>query len=96
MVDADSFASMPTGVCIVKTSRGGIIGEDALADAIRSGQVAGGALDVSAIGYVLTVAWSSRSRSGHRASRRALGRRTPTLRSDLDRAQLRQAWRTWP
>ena len=48
MVDADSFARMQTGVRIVNTSRGGIIDEDALADAIRSGRVAGAALDVFA------------------------------------------------
>ncbi len=48
MVDADSLARMRTGVRIVNTSRGGIINEDALAEAIRAGQVAGAALDVFA------------------------------------------------
>lgn len=44
----DAFASMKQGVRIVNVSRGGIVDEAALADAIRSGHVAGAAVDVFA------------------------------------------------
>lgn len=46
LIGADEFAAMKPGVRIVNTSRGGIIDEAALVDAIRSGRVAGAALDV--------------------------------------------------
>ncbi len=42
------FAQMKDGVRIVNTSRGGIVDEEALAAAVRSGKVAGAALDVFA------------------------------------------------
>lgn len=48
LIDADLFARMRDGVRIVNTSRGGIVDEEALADAVRSGKVAGAALDVYA------------------------------------------------
>jgi D-3-phosphoglycerate dehydrogenase len=41
-----AFAAMRTGVRIVNAARGGLIVEDALAEAIRTGKVAGAALDV--------------------------------------------------
>jgi len=41
-----AFARMRDGVRIVNAARGGLIDEDALADALRSGKVAGAALDV--------------------------------------------------
>jgi D-3-phosphoglycerate dehydrogenase / 2-oxoglutarate reductase len=46
LFDAGMFAIMRDGVRIVNASRGGIIDEDALAEAVRSGKVAGAALDV--------------------------------------------------
>jgi D-3-phosphoglycerate dehydrogenase / 2-oxoglutarate reductase len=45
-VGKDAFAKMRKGVRIVNCARGGIVDEAALAEAIRSGQVAGAALDV--------------------------------------------------
>src|SRR5688572_21636369 len=46
LVGAEAMAKMRKGVRIVNCARGGIIDEAALADAVRSGQVAGAALDV--------------------------------------------------
>ncbi len=46
MIGSDVFAKMKTGVRIVDCARGGVIDEDALAQAISSGKVAGAALDV--------------------------------------------------
>ena len=46
MLNAEMFAKMKKGVRIVDCARGGVIHEDALYDAIVSGQVAGAALDV--------------------------------------------------
>ena len=48
LLDAAAFERMRDGVRIVNAARGGLIDEDALADAIRSGKVAGAALDVFA------------------------------------------------
>ena len=48
LLDAGAFSKVKPGVRIVNASRGGIIDEDALAEAIRSGRVAGAALDVFA------------------------------------------------
>ena len=46
MINAERMASMKPGVRLINCARGGIIDEDALADAIESGHVAGAALDV--------------------------------------------------
>lgn len=46
LLDAEAFASMRDGVRIVNTSRGGIIDEAALVEAVRSGKVGGAGLDV--------------------------------------------------
>jgi len=46
IIDADEFAVMKDGVRLINCARGGIINEDALADALKSGKVAGAALDV--------------------------------------------------
>jgi D-3-phosphoglycerate dehydrogenase len=46
LIDADRLAAAKPGIRIVNVARGGIVDEQALADAIRSGHVAGAALDV--------------------------------------------------
>ncbi len=46
LVDSKNIAKMKTGVRIVNCSRGQVVNEDDLADAIESGKVAGAALDV--------------------------------------------------
>jgi D-3-phosphoglycerate dehydrogenase / 2-oxoglutarate reductase len=45
-LDADAFAKMKRGIRIINVARGKLIVEDALRDALDSGQVAGAALDV--------------------------------------------------
>ncbi len=46
LLGADAFADMRDGVRIVNTARGELVDEEALAAAIRTGKVAGAALDV--------------------------------------------------
>jgi D-3-phosphoglycerate dehydrogenase len=46
MISTEQFKKMKKGVRIINCARGGIIDEAALAEAIKSGQVAGAALDV--------------------------------------------------
>jgi D-3-phosphoglycerate dehydrogenase / 2-oxoglutarate reductase len=46
LIDADRIALMKPGVRIVNAARGDLVDLDALVDALRSGQVAGAALDV--------------------------------------------------
>lgn len=46
MIGAEAFARMKTGVRVLNCARGGIINETALAEAIKTGKVAGAALDV--------------------------------------------------
>ena len=48
MLNAETFAKMKKGVWIVCAARGGVIDENALLEALNSGQVAGAALDVFA------------------------------------------------
>lgn len=46
MINAEALAAMHDGVLLVNTSRGGLVDEAALVAAIRTGKVAGAALDV--------------------------------------------------
>ena len=46
LIDASTIARMKPGVIVVNVSRGGVVVEDALADALESGHVAYAALDV--------------------------------------------------
>src|SRR6186997_1328253 len=46
IIDAKAIAAMKKGVRIVNCARGGLVDEQALADALKSGQVAGAAFDV--------------------------------------------------
>ncbi len=46
MINRETIAKMKDGVYIVNTSRGAVIDEDALYEALKSGKVAGAALDV--------------------------------------------------
>lgn len=46
LIDATTIAKMQPGVIVVNVSRGGVVVEDALADALESGHVAYAALDV--------------------------------------------------
>ncbi|OQY11763.1 MAG: phosphoglycerate dehydrogenase [Desulfobacteraceae bacterium 4572_19] len=48
LLNKDAFNQMKDGVMIVNCARGGIINEEDLADALKSGKVAGAALDVFA------------------------------------------------
>ncbi|MCG8618646.1 MAG: phosphoglycerate dehydrogenase, partial [Desulfobacterales bacterium] len=48
LLDEEAFGKMKDGVMVINCSRGGIVNESALHDAIKSGKVAGAALDVFA------------------------------------------------
>ena len=49
LIDAGRLAALKRGAHVIAISRGGIIVEDALIDALRSGHVAGAGLDVTAV-----------------------------------------------
>ncbi|MDD5748538.1 MAG: phosphoglycerate dehydrogenase [Actinomycetota bacterium] len=46
MMDAERISKMRKGAMIINVSRGGVMDEDALAEAIKSGQISGAAIDV--------------------------------------------------
>ncbi|MEL1249709.1 2-hydroxyacid dehydrogenase [Aurantiacibacter gilvus] len=46
LIDAQALATMKTGSYLINTARGGVVDHDALADALRSGHLAGAGLDV--------------------------------------------------
>lgn len=46
LLNTEAFGKMKTGVWIINCARGGVIDEQALADAVKSGKVAGAAIDV--------------------------------------------------
>jgi len=46
MIDAEQMSLMPKGAILVNVSRGGLINEEALADALESGHLSGAGLDV--------------------------------------------------
>lgn len=44
--DADTIAQMKDGACFINTSHGGVVDENALADALKEGKLTGAAVDV--------------------------------------------------
>lgn len=46
LIDASALAKMKSGSMLINAARGGVVNEGALADALRSGQLAGAATDV--------------------------------------------------
>ena len=47
LIDASALGRMKDGVYIINTARGGLIDEDALAEGLKSGKIAGAALDTT-------------------------------------------------
>ncbi len=71
IIDAAALAKCKKGVRIINCARGGLVVEDALYDALKSGHVAGAALDVFEVEPATEPqALRPRERGGHAASRR--------------------------
>ena len=49
LIDAEAFAKMKSSAFLINCARGGVVNEQALADALRAGQIAGAATDVLTI-----------------------------------------------
>ncbi len=49
LIDADALSKMKPTACLINTSRGDIVDESALADALDAGEIAGAALDVRVV-----------------------------------------------
>src|SRR5690606_13120978 len=49
LLDREALSQLRPGAIIVNTARGGMVDEDALIDAIRSGRLGGAALDVTEV-----------------------------------------------
>jgi len=47
LIDAPEFAAMQTKPLLINTARGGLVNEDALAQALKTGQIAGAGFDVT-------------------------------------------------
>jgi phosphoglycerate dehydrogenase-like enzyme len=54
MLDREALATMKTDAVLVNTSRGGVVDEDALVDALRTGGLAAAGLDVFAVEPIAT------------------------------------------
>lgn len=46
MIDENRLAQLKPGAVVINAARGGVVDEDALADSLRCGKLAGAALDV--------------------------------------------------